>query len=272
MNIITALFTNNFFESSDILEKADFLLKFADSLENTSSKEEHIKIFFVKLHLMYEKILMNTEYLYTKQYAVDNYLYLRLYSLDTLSVEDFIENIRKIGNSIKNEFTKKANSNIISVKKLNSILSYLDEKYNFFCGFETIEFSIMEYENKNYNSLLLIEKEAELSYNFFFFNVKRKVAPEYIVFHELGHFLHSNCTNGKLNLIKKIYEPLKNAGMDIKNATLYEQKEFIADILATGLMYQSPYEKYIPFNFLEEHKLLFKEIAEKITNNLNESI
>lgn len=50
---------------------------------------------------------MNTEYLYTKQYAVDNYLYLRLYSLDTLSVEDFIENIRKIGNSIKNEFTKK---------------------------------------------------------------------------------------------------------------------------------------------------------------------
>lgn len=272
MNIITINLMNRFFKSGDILEKADFLVEFADFLENSSSKEEHIKIFFVKLHLMYEKVLMNTEYLYTQEYVVDNYLYLRLYSLGTLSVEDFIENVRKIGNSIKNEFTKKANTNIISVKKLNSILSYLDEKYNFFCGFETIEFSIMEYENKKYNSLLLIEKEAEMSYNFFFFNVKGEIAPEYVVFHELGHFLHSKCTNGKLNLINEIYEPLKNAGMDIKNTTSYEQKEFIADILATGLMYQSPYEKYIPFNFLEEHKLLFKEIAEKIANNLKESI
>lgn len=55
MNIITALFTNNFFESSDILEKADFLLKFADSLENTSSKEEHIKIFLLNYILCMKK-------------------------------------------------------------------------------------------------------------------------------------------------------------------------------------------------------------------------
>ena len=69
-----------------------------------------------------------------------------------------------------------------------------------------------------------------------------------------------------MNIDRKILKKLKNTGFSyISDADSYSQKEALADILAMGIMYNSPYENCDPFKEIpKEDKKIFNELVKEM--------
>ncbi len=226
------------------------------------------KIFIDNKHIINKWSKGEGSFCFLKEKAINNYFYSILSICGYYAPDICLEQMNRVANIIVNNFYKDDIPNVISQEKLEEILSYLDNKYEFLEKFNPFIYSIIEYKSKNYDSLLGVRRfpdKGEFEYNIFLFDVKDNKSPVYIFFHELGHYIHSNITNGKLYIPEDIILKLKDNGINIENMEEYQKNDFFADILAIGLMYGSPYEKEDPFfKTKEKNKNLFKDIVNKL--------
>ena len=109
----------------------------------------------------------------------------------------------------------------------------------------------------------------DFDYNIFCFSVEKNIDPIYIFFYEIGHYIHACVTKGEMNIDKKIMDKLNQKGFPKKKKSKeYLRKENFTNILAIGIMYDSPYENHDPFtNILKEDKAVYSELVKNIINN-----
>lgn len=160
--------------------------------------------------------------------------------------------------------------NIITEEKVTEIMKYLNEKYDFleviYKGNSPV-ISIMGVELKKFNSLCQVYKtlEGERRYEYFLFNIKENLSPVAVFFHELGHTIHSEFTNGTFEVSKDSIDIAMGSGFTIDRLPHVQQKEVIADLFAMGLMYGTPYEKEDHFTMvLDNSKELLKMWVENV--------
>ena len=133
---------------------------------------------------------------------------------------------------------------------------------------------IIPYSHKEVSSHCLVQfTERGIELHIFIYHTiadpKFDVQPEYVFFHELGHALYVRCTGGFdiQDEMKKIFKRYFPKGLEIYSAE--QQSDVIADILAMGMMYDSPYEKIDPFEHIyQEDKQAFKQLFEEMIRKL----
>lgn len=166
---------------------------------------------------------------------------------------------------------------LISSNSISDIIEYLNQKYNFsqkIFNRNTPIFTILNISHRYYNSECLITSSPNgSSYHFFLYCMKKDsngANPQYVLFHELGHAIHSRYTGNTDIIPTDVIDFLKNLCMPtIDSITSQQQAEVIADIFAMGLMFNSPYAEFDPFIPIEsEDKKQFKMLTEKIMLSL----
>lgn len=265
---IIRLMDNFFNDKRNMIVRAKSLIELTETISKEKNKLKYLNEFFIKVDNMYSKLQGEGSFCFLKEKAINNYFYSILSICGYYAPDICLEQMNRVANIIVNNFYKDDIPNVISQEKLEEILSYLDNKYEFLEKFNPFIYSIIEYKSKNYDSLLGVRRfpdKGEFEYNIFLFDVKDNKSPVYIFFHELGHYIHSNITNRKLYIPEDIILKLKDNGINIENMEEYQKNDFFADILAIGLMYGSPYEKEDPFfKTKEKNKNLFKDIVNKL--------
>lgn len=265
---IIRLMDNFFNDKRNMLVRAKSLVELTEAMFKEKNKLKYLNEFFLKVDNMYSQLQGEGSFYFLKEKAINNYFYSILSICGYYGIDICLKQLNRVANSIVNSFYQDDIPNIITQEKIEEILSYLDNKYEFLEKFNPFTYSIIEYKNKNYDSLLgvhrFFEKE-EFEYNIFLFDVKENKSPVYVFFHELGHYIHSNITNGKLYIPEDVILHLKDNGINIESIEEYQKNDFFADILAIGLMYGSPYKKNDPFfKISEKNKNLFKDIVDKL--------
>lgn len=272
-NLINEFFNNN----NDIVTRGKYLILIANKIseQEFNIRNKYMKKFLNKIDLLSQSLIENASEelmdIYLEKEAENKYLSTVL-NTDiylTVGMFDYLNHMIFIGNNITENFIEQSNSNILTLEKMNEILNFLYENYKKFHEFCPFECSFINYVNKSYNSLSYYFGKfnpEDYGYNFFFFNVKNDISPIYVFLHEIGHYIHINITKGKLNINKKILEKIKKTGFSkFASANNDIQKEVFADILAMGIMCDSPYEEYDPFvDITKEDKKEFKKLVSEI--------
>jgi hypothetical protein len=165
----------------------------------------------------------------------------------------------------------------ISETSLENILQYLEKEY-LFCSriFQNKKaaFIRIHYSHKEYNSecLTLINKKGNISNHFFLYHMKKRSTPnpEAVLFHELAHALHVQCFGDVTKVPDYIIDILQDLCFPIiKQMDNNSQSELFADVLSVGLMYQSPYEKFILFKEIHpDVRNIFKMLVEKMIEKI----
>lgn len=209
--------------------------------------------------------------IYSDFEAVDKYFYFSLNKVREKPLKT-LENIEKFATHILEDFNIEKKDNIINSKKIKEIMEYLDNQYNFI---EKIykdfipTFSILNFENPTSNSStdISIDDKGNLKYHYIIFNVKNKnISPVYVFLHEIGHTIHFATTKNGDYIPEDILDELKETGFyKINSADTYTKCEVLADILAMGIMYNSPYADCDPFvEISEKDKIIFNKIIKKL--------
>lgn len=162
---------------------------------------------------------------------------------------------------------------IINVESVLEILSYVDQKYDFFNivhnDYRPV-FAIADIAHNEFNSLCqTIKHEDGLVRTFVYLTRKgnsTNCSPEAILFHEIGHMLHTRCFDlipGSKDMVISILN--KTCFPGITDMDEGEQNEIIADVISMGFMYDSPYEEYDPFEPIAlNDKYMFSKIVQKM--------
>ena len=165
--------------------------------------------------------------------------------------------------------------NIVCRDKVKEIMDYLDEKYNFSSKVfkDKLAFIILlNNSHIHFKSHCFVRDltGSPEQHIFLYYMNSIDSKPETSFFHEIGHVLLTRFTcdtNTEPSTILKWVEQLYTQN----NATydLSEQEEILADLLSIGLMYDSPYEEFMPLSYADEKfKTIMKKLAEQIINEI----
>jgi hypothetical protein len=99
---------------------------------------------------------------------------------------------------------------------------------------------------------------------------KNSVKPEEVLFHELGHAIHAKRFGDVMKVPDYIIDLLQELCFpELKQMDNVAQSELFANVLAIGLMFETPYEKFNSFREIhKDDKKIFKMLAEKIIESL----
>lgn len=183
--------------------------------------------------------------------------------------------LKEYTRELRESYSEKG-GDLIDVESALEILNYVDQKYNFFNivhnEYRPI-FAIADVTHNERNSVChvfrgydgLIRTSVCLTRN----GNTTDCSPEAILFHEIGHTLHTRL----FYLFPKAKEMTisaleKTCFPNIANLDEEDQMEIIADAISMGMMYGTPYEKYDPFDPFDptaaKSKRMLSEIVQKM--------
>ena len=270
--------------NTDLINCGQQLINFADIVYKEKNRTTLVKHFYESLHQwasfdIFGDLLNNNDkknyFICNDTNAVRIFLLLRL-PRETSTVKT-IKEIKAFGEYILANYTKPI-GNCISEDSLESILQFLEREYGFlskvFSKNKTF-FIRMHNSHKEYNGECLTTiKDDNIINHIFLYHMKNNdiINPEPVLFHELGHTLHTRCF-GNVDIIPDyVIDILQDICFpSIKELSIDIQQELFADALSIGLMYKTPYEKYdffidrISKNQREGLKMLVEKILENIS-------
>lgn len=277
-NNFNALIETFFNNKNDITTRGKSLMELSDFIEKEEDYEKYIRTFLDKLSILEDQILENDGEYSTTGEALDRYILAKLSIF--FKVFDFksllLKFMRTYAEDFINNFYEEDDSNIITIEKIEEIYDYMVKNFEYFEALSPFEYTIIKYSHL-FNSLATFNTNFNIGdyYQFFFFNIKDKdISPIYVTIHEFGHYIHTNYSKGKMNIDRKILNLLKKTGFyNIKKTDPYSQKEALADILAIGIMYNSPYENCDPFKEIsKEDKKVFNELVKEMLKDFYNKI
>jgi hypothetical protein len=175
--------------------------------------------------------------------------------------------IKEHGQALIDSYTAPVGK-IIYKDKVKEIMTYLDEKYDFSSKVFKDQLAFILLINNSHihfkSHYFTRDVAGPLEHHIFLYCMNSSDdKPETSFFHELGHALQTRYTYDTkvepstiLSWIDQLYK---------HNNAVYkseEQGEILADLLSIGLMYDSPYEDFMPLSYAEEK---FKMVVKKIT-------
>ncbi|WP_177161041.1 hypothetical protein [uncultured Fusobacterium sp.] len=270
-NIINSIFLNK-----DFIKTIEQIKLFAELTLKVKNKKKYVDYFYknISIHntILNENILSKTFTIFENQYSIIRYIMINL-PLQTTPVKSLKE-ILLFCEKTLSLFTQPLDKPI-SKDKLIEILSYFSSKYDFFKKLflnKKIIFSILNTSNQMYNNeCIFLKTNQGLIYNIFLYSLNKngineKIFPEAVLFHEFGHIIHSEYTQNIDILPKNIINELKLVCFPtIDELSSKEQSEILADVFSIGLFFNTPFEKYDPFNTIHiDDKKFFKKIVNKI--------
>ena len=274
---------NSLVLSSDLLLSGQLLIDFANAAYKEKNKATLVKHFYERLYqgafieYRFGDLLngkLKNYFICDEENAARMYMAL-LIPAETSTVKT-INGIRTFGEFILSNFTKPVGE-CISESSLEDILQYLDNEYSFSSKVfsnEKAAFIRMHNSHKIYNSeCLTLGKGKNIINHFFLYHMKKKdsIKPEVVLFHELGHALQAKRFGDVSKVPDNIIDILTLWFPDLKQLNAAKQSELFADVLGFGLMYQTPYEKYLDDSYEKIHpddKKSFKMLVEKIIENI----
>jgi hypothetical protein len=282
MSMSAYIIIESLLKNPDLENFGNILIDFANKVYKEKNRTTIVKQFYEqlfswsinKLHFYNFFFVYKRNYLICDESRAAMY-YLNLFIPEITSTVKTINEIKIYGESLLSRFIKPVGK-CISVNSLENIMQFLDKEYNFsskvFTKAEAV-FLILHNTNKNYNSECLCLNDDKFNRNLFFlYHMKKKksISPEAVLFHELGHALHTQYSGDVKNVPDNIIDILQDLCFPkIKQSSKEEQSELFADVLSVGLMYQTPYEKMDRYNEIHHSdKKAFKIIVEKIIETL----
>ncbi|MCX7615286.1 MAG: hypothetical protein N2Z65_05990 [Clostridiales bacterium] len=267
----------------DLIQCGHKLIGFADAARGENNRAAIVKHFYESLT---ENALSNYEIdpdharyqIFSGREAVVLFLLLNLPGME--SPVKTLDNIKALGERIISEFVLPVGKRI-GQTQIEEIINYLDKKFNFsqkvFSGHKAM-FLMMDYSNliRNGECIMLQDKDNKLSHHICLYNLKtndeKSPEPAAVFFHELGRALHGSYAGtiefvppGLLKLLKELCFP------NIYTIPPAEQCKILADVLSVGLMYESPYSVYDPFEYMHnDDKQVFSEIAKMMIDVCNQ--
>ena len=267
----------------DLFEFSDALADFSECALREKNKATLVKLF-------YERLAENT----LIDYAVDdiinsdgqNYIiydnkkaigkYIAFAKPQQTTPVKTLKDLIVFSREIRTCFTTPVGKSLTK-NKVIQIMNFLDAKYNFskkvFSSHKAI-FALVGYSHKKYNSeCLIIKSDTEVFQHLFLYHMNgsdHKITPEAVLFHELGHTLHAKYAGGIETVPQNILDLLKNLCMPtIDTLTAASQSEVFADILSVGMMFNSPFENFDPFDYMhKDDKKAFNQLFEKLLSVL----
>jgi hypothetical protein len=270
--------------SEDLLHSGHKLIEFVNAVYKEKNRTTLINFFYEQLYQWAFSSVLS----YSIQGNKDNYficdkkdsvkMFLGLRTPPQTTTVKSINEIRAFGEFILSNFANPIGE-CITESSLKEIIHYLDEEYNFstkvFSNRKSY-FIIINNSNKNYDSECLTAKSRDgkdVINHFFLYHMteKNSISPEAVLFHELGHALHAKRFGGIEKLPDNIIEILQDLCFPkFKTLDYSIQNELFADVLGTGLMYQTPYEKYdvLKENTSKNQKEALKNLVRKIIETI----
>ncbi len=268
----------------DLLVSASRLINFAELALLEKTKPTIIKHFYERLQsyaltdYAFEGIANSNKkryLIYDGKNAISKYLVLAMPKQET--PVKTLNAIRSFGQQILSSY-KMPVGKAIKKEKIEEIMQYLDNKYNFsqkiFSNRKAV-FAILNYSHEIYNSECLIAySDKEVIQHLFLYCMEQKgkntPTPEAVFFHELGHAIHARYVGNIETIPSNILIFLKQLCMPtIETLTPEQQSEVFADILSVGMMYGSPFEEYDCFTYMHpDDKKAFRMFFEKILEQL----
>ena len=270
--------------SKDLLYSGQKLIEFADAAYNEKNRSTLVKHFYERLRewtlvdYVFDNMLDKSKkryYICDESKATGMYITLALPGEKAPAKS--LNEIRSFGEQILAHYTKPIGKGILKAS-LESILQYLDEQYSFSSKVfdkQKAAFILMPYSHRDYNSeCLMIDTGEGIIQHFFLYHMREKgktvPSPEAVLFHELGHAMHARRFGDITQVPDNILDLLQSICFaKIKQIGTAEQCEVFADVLSVGLMYQTPFKKYDPFDYIHpDDKAVFKMVAEKLLETL----
>lgn len=275
---------NSIPQCTDLILAGQQLIEFADAVYNEKNKVTILNHFYVHLYQWaFLKYLYNDTkssanknyYICDEMYAVSMFIAWRMPTKS--SPVRTLKGIKLLGENIIKDFTKPVGK-CISKKMIEDILQYLDKKYSLSSKlFINKKAAFIRIHNThiecNSECLSLRDKEKKIFHHFFLYHMKKnsKISPEAVLFHEFGHALHMQCYGNIEKVPDNIIDFLEELCFPkLKESDDDEKRELFADVLATGLMYQTPFEKYDPAKdkIHPDDKKAFKMLVETMIEML----
>ena len=173
--------------------------------------------------------------------------------------------LERIANEIKNDFTPAENTQI-RIDAIRSILDYLEQRYGSCTKFfseHRLSILLPECGHKRYNSLCRTAElvDGSVSCSLYLFHIRKDcgASPEYILFHELGHVLHTMLTGSYNTVPESFFEMAEPMFSGLSTAYRDSAPEFFADCFAMGVMLDSEWSAFDPYpQIYAEDKRLFE--------------
>jgi len=263
----------------DLLECGQKIIDFSNVAYKEKNRNTIVDHFYEQLyqwafcHYMFNNRDIG-EYIICKENNVVN-MFLAIRMPKKKSAVKTIMEIKAFGEFIISNYRKPVGE-CISEKSLENVLTFLEKEYLYcskiFSNNNAI-FMIIHNTHKIYNSECTVGvKDNNISNYFFLYHMKEKksISPETVLFHELGHAIHTKAF-GDISIIpENIIDILHNIGFPkIKELNIENQREIFADVLSVGLMFKSPFSKYDIYNEIDPKvKELFNELALLLLENI----
>ena len=271
-----AIYGTDFFQSAhDMMEFAEYALQ--EKNRGTLVKHFYQRLREFGLSECSFVSLLNPEkryFIYDGKAAISKFMALAIPPQET-PVKS-LRNIERFAKNLIADYIMPIGSQI-SPDQVRRIMEYLDEKYDFskkvFAGRQAV-FAILDVSNRNYNSeCLILQSDRELIQHFFLYSMNGNdagITPEAVLFHELGHAIHARYAGTICAVPENVLRFLKELCMPgIMTCSEAEQCEVFADVLSVGLMYESPFAEFDPFEYMHsDDKKAFKQMLEVIFDNL----
>jgi hypothetical protein len=272
---------NSAIQSTDLLQSGHLLIEFANAAYKEKNRTTVVKEFYNRLRQWaFRDALDNLTNSEKSNFLICDELYsVSMYLASAIpaktSTVKTINGIKTFGEYILSHYTKPVGK-CITESSLKNILQFLDKEYSFSSKVFSngkARFIRLHNSHKDYNSECLIaENKRGLVNHFFLYHMKEKdsLNPEAVLFHELGHALHTqrfgNVTKVPDNIIKMLQDL---CFPNLSQIGAVEQSELFADVLSVGFMYQTPYEKYDIYKEINiGDKKVFKLLVEKMIESL----
>lgn len=172
-------------------------------------------------------------------------------------------------------FSREENSSS-SEKKINEVMTYLDARYDFSdrvlqnTQYKSAFLLLDINSKKNISEYLAQYWTGELNFQFFLYNLDKKktnlVAEVFYVL-ALAIIMRYKTKNGKMSdefidMFNNVYKP------SLRTLAENEQTNIMAELIAVGLMYDSPFQEYDLHYFLDEEvKKVLNILAIKIISD-----
>ena len=283
---------NTFKEKADLLEDITDFRTFADALEEYALdgiacrsallQEEALKALKKKLkdHVLYafggythgkEK---DGYYIRSGKEAFLPYVYSRLMDLGRFGNYD-LGHVLTLSRQMKYDF-EPAESENIDEEKIRGIMAWMDQKYQFSTRIERLVpmFLVMDQAPLRGNTDFLREGCEVSSYAFIFWKARKRsmlTAPSETSFLlRISDEIVKEAWLMEEDYLSEISEELNFLGYgNLSRMDFLKKRKMVADLVCIGIVYDSPFQRYIPFLGYEKEYL---KATSRIVDKLLETV
>lgn len=184
----------------------------------------------------------------------------------TKSVAQNRATLKRIAEEIKKDFTTSKNIQI-SEESICSVLEYLELRYGFCTNLfakHRLNILLPACGHMSYNSLCRTSELTDSSVRCSLYLLRHKknckVSPEYVLFHELGHVLHTMLTGSYNTVPDSFFDMAETMFPGLSTTYRNSAPEFFADCFAMGTMLDSEWNAFDPYpQIYAEDKRLFEQ-------------